>query len=115
VIFWDKKSQTIVIPIYSTTVQIKRDAKAVALALTGLEENNHFDHDRDKQLLVSFSAGFTSTANDEIIGERAAEVEREMQKLDNSNLNHGSEAQGKGLSSLRKIPKLRDEDLSQLN
>jgi len=46
-------------------------------------------------LLESFSAGFTSTANDEVIGERAAEVEREMQKLDNSNLNHGSEAQGK--------------------
>ena len=46
---------------------------------------------------MSLSAGFTSTANDEVIGERAAEVEREMQKLDNSNLNHGSEAQGKRL------------------
>jgi len=53
--------------------QMKRDADAVALALTWLEENNPFDHDRDKQLLVSFSTGFTSIANDGVNAERAAE------------------------------------------
>ena len=56
---------------------MKRDA---ARALTWLEENNPFNHDRDNQLLVSFSTGFTSTANDGVNAERAAEVGREMQK-----------------------------------
>ena len=41
------------------------------LALTYLEENNPFDHDQDKQLLVSFSTGFTNAAND---GVNAAKV-----------------------------------------
>jgi len=58
--------------------QVNGDAEAVALALTGLEESNPFDH-RDKQLLVSFSTRYTSTANDEVNAERAAEVGREMQ------------------------------------
>ena len=44
------------------------------------EENNPFDHDRDKQLLVSFSTGFNSTANDGVNTERATEIGREMQK-----------------------------------
>ena len=60
---------------------MKRDAKAIGLALKWFEENNPFD--RDKKLLVSFSTGFTSTANDAVNAERAAEVGREMQiKLD---------------------------------
>jgi len=62
------------------TTRMKRDAEAVALALSWLDENNPFDHDRDKQLLVSFSTGFTSTAGDGVNAERAAEVGREMQK-----------------------------------
>jgi len=53
---------------------MKRDAEAVALALTWLEENNPFDHDQAKQLLVSFATGFTSTTNDGVNAERAAEV-----------------------------------------
>jgi len=59
---------------------MKRDAKTVALALTWLEENNPFDHNQDKQLLVSFSTGFTSAANAGVNAERAAEVGRELQK-----------------------------------
>ena len=35
--------------------QMKRDAVAVALALQWFEENNPFDHDQDKEMLVSFS------------------------------------------------------------
>ena len=63
--------------------RMKRDAETIGLALKWFEENNHFDHDRDKQLLVSFSTGFTSTADDAVNAERAVEVEREMQiKLD---------------------------------
>ena len=63
--------------------QMKRDAEAVELAFQWFEENNPFDHDRDKEMLVSFSKGFTSTGDDPVNAERAAEVGREMQiKLD---------------------------------
>ncbi len=63
--------------------RMKRDAEAIGLAFKWFEENNPFDQDRDKKLLVSFSTGFTSTANDAVNAERAAEVGREMQtKLD---------------------------------
>ena len=63
--------------------RMKRDAEVVELALTWFDENNPFDHDRDKQLLVSFSTGFTSTTGDAVNAERAAEVARQMQiKLD---------------------------------
>ncbi|KAI4795145.1 hypothetical protein KUCAC02_031609 [Chaenocephalus aceratus] len=41
--------------------QMKRDAEAIDLALQCFEENNPFDPDRDKELLVSFSTGFRST------------------------------------------------------
>jgi len=34
-------------------LQMKRDAEAVALAITWLEEKNPFDKDGDKQLLLS--------------------------------------------------------------
>ncbi len=44
--------------------RMKQDAAAVALALKWFEENNSFDHNRDKELLVSISTGFTSTADD---------------------------------------------------
>ena len=37
---------------------------------------NPFDEDRDNKLLVSFSTGFTSTANDAVNAQRAAEVDR---------------------------------------
>ena len=39
-----------------------------------LEENNPFDLDCDKQLLVSLSTGFTSTADDTINAERVTEA-----------------------------------------
>ena len=51
-----------------------------------VDENNPFDHDRDKQLLVSLSTEFTSTADDAVNAERATEIQeigRQMQiKLD---------------------------------
>ena len=46
--------------------QMKRDAEAIGPVLKWLEENNPFDLDRDKQLLVSFSTGFASTADDAV-------------------------------------------------
>ena len=58
---------------------MKRDDEGVELALKWFEENNLFDHNRDKKLLVSFSTGFTSNANDAVNAERAVEVGREMQ------------------------------------
>ena len=75
-------------PLHSDLVetQMKRDVEAVKLALIWFDENNPFDHDRDKQLLVSFSTDFTSTADDAVNAERATEIQeigRQMQiKLD---------------------------------
>ena len=37
--------------------QMKRDAEAIVLVLKWFEENNPFDKDRDKKLLVCFSTG----------------------------------------------------------
>jgi len=85
---------------------MKRDAEAVALAFTWLEENNPSNYGRYKQLLGSFSTGFTSTANDEVNAERAAEVGREMQKkLDKQSVTSTMEVKFKikALSLLRKI------------
>ena len=62
---------------------MKQNAEVVELALTWFDENNPFDHDRDKKLLVSFSTGFTSTTSDAVNAERAVEIGRQMQmKLD---------------------------------
>ena len=48
-----------------------------------LTENNLFDLDRDKHLLVSFPTGFTITADNAVNVERVVGVGREMQiKLD---------------------------------
>ena len=60
--------------------RMKGDNEAVELALKWFEENNPFDHSQDKKMLVSFSTGFTSNANDAVNAERAAEIGREMQK-----------------------------------
>ena len=51
------------------STRMKRDAEAVGLVLKWFEENDPFDHGRDKQLLVSFSTGFTSTADDAVNAE----------------------------------------------
>lgn len=94
--------------------QMKRDAEAVALALQWFEENNPFDHDRDKEMLVSFSTGFTSTGDDPVNAERAAEVGREMQKkLDGQSATSTMEVKSKvqALSSLRKIPKINEKKI----
>ena len=64
------------------------------------------------QLLVSFSTGFTSTANDQVNAERAAEVGREMQKkLDGQSVTSSMEVKFKvqPLSSLRKTPKINEK------
>ena len=65
--------------------QMKRDTEAVELALKWFEENMPFDNNRDKELLVSFSTGFTSTEGETVNAERAGMqmVGMEMQiKLD---------------------------------
>ena len=68
---------------YLAKTRRKRDAEVVELALKWFEENNLFDHNRDKKLLVSFSTGFTSNVNDAVNAERAVEVGIDMQmKLD---------------------------------
>ena len=77
------------------------------------DENNSFDN-RDKQLLVSFSTGFTSTADDAVNAERAAEVERDMQiKQDGQSVTSTMEVKFRvqALSSLRKIPKVNDKKI----
>ena len=56
---------------------MKQDTEAIGPVRKWLEKNNPFDLDCDKQLLVSFSTGFTSTADDTVIAERAAEVRRQ--------------------------------------
>ena len=66
-----------------------------------------FDNNRDKELLVSFSTGFTSTEGDSVNAERAAEVGMEMQiKLDGQSVTSSMDVKSKvkALSSLRKIP-----------
>ncbi|KAE8291497.1 hypothetical protein D5F01_LYC11105 [Larimichthys crocea] len=78
------------------------------------EEINPFDQDRDKELLVSFSTGFTSTRDDPVNAERAAEVGREMQiKLDGRSATSTMEVKLKvqALSSLRKIPKVNEKKI----
>ena len=92
--------------------RMKRDAEAIARALNWFQENDPFDQDRDRQLLVSFSTGFTSTANDLVNAERAAEVGREMQKkLDGQSVTSTMEVKFKvqPLSSLRKTPKINEK------
>jgi len=84
------------------------------LKLLHSEENNPFDYDRDRQLLVLFSTGFTSTANDGVNAEIATEVEREMQKkLDKQSVTSTMEVKFKvkALSSLRKISKLNERKI----
>ncbi|XP_014680947.1 PREDICTED: uncharacterized protein LOC106820867 [Priapulus caudatus] len=94
--------------------RMKRDAEAIGLALKWVEENNPFDPDRDKQLLVSFSTGFTSTADNAVNAERAVEVGREMQiKLDGQSVTSTMEVKFKvqALSSLRKLPKVNEKKI----
>ena len=65
--------------VHLTKILPKHKVKrAFALALTWLEENNPFNYDRNNQLLMSFSRGFTSIANDGVNAERAAEIVRKM-------------------------------------
>ena len=81
---------------------MKRDAEAIELVLKWLEENNPFHLDYDKQLLVSFSTGFTSTAGYAANAERAAEVGRQMQiNLDRKSVRSTIQ----DLSSLRRFPR----------
>ena len=57
---------------------MKQDTEAIGIVLKWLEENNPFDLDHDKQLLVSFSTGFPSTADDVVNAEKVAEIGRKM-------------------------------------
>ena len=94
---------------------MKRDAEAVKLALKWFDENNPFNYDRDKQLLVSFSSGFTSTA--EVNAERSTEIQeirRQMQiKLDGQPVTSimGVKLKVQAFSSLRKISKVSDRKI----
>ena len=94
--------------------QMKRDAEAVELALKWFEENMPFDNNQDKELLVSFSTGFTSTGDDSVNAERAAEVGMEMQiKLDVQSATSSMDAKSmvKALSSLRKISTVNEKKI----
>ena len=94
--------------------QMKRDAEAVELVLKWFEEIKPFDNDRDKELLVSFSTGFTSTADDSVNAERAAEVGMDMQiKLDGQSVTSTMDVKSKikALSSLRKSPLVNEKKI----
>lgn len=94
--------------------RMMRDAEAISLVFKWLEENNPFDHNREKDLLVSFSTGFTSTSDDAVNAETAADVGREMQvKLDGQSVTTTMEVKFKvqTLSSLRKLPKVNEKKL----
>ena len=73
-----------------------------------------FSNDRGKELLVSFSTGFTSTGNNSVNTERTAEVGREMQiKLVGQSVTLTMDGKSKvqALSSLRKIPKVNEKKI----
>lgn len=94
--------------------QIKQDAEAIELVLKWFEENKPFDNDRDKDLLVSFSTGFTSTGNDLVNAERAAEVGMRMQiKLDGQSVTSTMDVKSKikALSSLRKTILVNEKEI----
>ena len=96
---------------------MKRDAKAVELVLKWFEEYKPFDNDRDKELLVSFSTGCTSTADDSDNADIAAEVGMEMQiKMDGQSVTSTMDVKSKikVMLSLRKSP-LVNEKMMQLN
>ena len=98
--------------------QMKRDAEAVELALKWFEENKPFENDRENKLLVFFSTGFTSTGDDSVNAERAAEVETEMQiKLDGQSVTLTMDVKSKAqaLSSLRKISMMVKEKKTHLD
>ena len=71
-----------------------------------------FDNNRDKELIVSFSTGFTSTEGDSVNAEREAEVGMEMQiKLNGQSVTSSMDVKSKvkALSSLRKIPTVNEK------
>ena len=73
-----------------------------------------FDNNRDKELLMSFSTGFSSTGGDSVNAERAAEVGMEMQiKLDGQSVTSSMDVKSKvkALSSLRKIPMVNEKKI----
>ncbi|CAJ1066509.1 hypothetical protein F7725_020419 [Xyrichtys novacula] len=61
--------------------KMRRDAEAVKLALQWFEENNPFNHNQDKEMLVSFSTGFTSTGDDPVNAERDAEGSYDVRRI----------------------------------
>ena len=66
------------------------------------------------ELLVSFSTGFTSTADDSVNAERAAGVGMEMQiKLDGQSVTSTMDVKSKikALSSLRKSPLVNEKKM----
>ena len=71
------------VPRELAKTQMRRDEEAVELALQWFQEIKPFDNDRNNELLVYFSAGFSSTADGSVNADRAAEVGMEMQiKMD---------------------------------
>ena len=75
--------------------RMKRDPEVTAIRC--FEENNSFDHNRGKNILVFFSPGFASTADDAVKAGRATEVGREMQiKLDGKSVTSTMEVNFKG-------------------
>jgi len=94
--------------------RMKQDTEGIGLVLISLEENNPFDLDQDKQLLISFSTEFISTANDAVNAERAATIGREMQvNLDGKSKTFSIQVKFtvQPLLSLKRIPKINERKL----
>ena len=68
------------VPVHTgvTRAQMKKDDEAVNAIVGWLEEVNPFDATRARNILVSFSTGFSSTLEDPINADQAEEVDAKM-------------------------------------
>lgn len=97
-----------------TIAQMEKDNDAVNAIVGWLEEVNPFDSIRDRNTLVSFSTGFSSTTGDSVNADQAEEVGRAIQaKMDGKTVLDTMETKHKvkSLASLRSAPKINGEKL----
>ena len=95
--------------------QIKGDDAAVNAICGCLEEYNPFDEDRDRNVLVSFSTGFTSSSEDDVNVDEAENVGGMFQKTMDGKSVLGPMSrknQVKTLKILREAPKVNGNKLS---
>ena len=104
------------VPVHTDVqkAQMKRDDHAVNAMVGWLEQVNPFDARRDKNTLVSFSTGFSSTPGDQVNADQAEEVGRAMQaRMDGKTVLDPLETKHKvkSLANLRSGPKVNGEKL----